>query len=130
MAVALNMALTLVASALLPVAGHAQSILADPTRPPPEFLAGGADRSIASTAAGGGQIIILSTARNQVTQNGQTASVGGRLGDATVTGLSDSEVQTRSAGKAERSKLYVGIEKRPANGIAAQPGVPTKGGAR
>ncbi len=87
--------------------------LIDPTRPPAEFLMPtGNAAAVAVPAAGGGQVIILSSSRKEVTANGQTSKLGGKLGDATVVGITDSEVTTRNGGLIEKIRLYGNIEKR------------------
>jgi len=63
----------------------------------------------------GGQIIILSSARKQVTMDGQTARLGGRLGAGTVTGISDSQLTMRVGGRYKSLSLYARVEKRITN---------------
>ena len=92
--------------------------LVDPMRPPPEFMPAVPGAPVLPTAVpagaigGGGQIIILSRDRNQVTIDGLTAKLGGKLGDARVERLTDSSVVTRNAGVVEELKLYNNVEKR------------------
>lgn len=105
--------------------------LADPTRPPPEFLGARGDRAGDAIAVpGGGQVIILSSGRNQVTMGGRSASVGHKLGDATVLSITDAEVVTRNKGQLERTPLYGDIDKRITNApSAASPAGVAKPGA-
>lgn len=67
--------------------------------------------------ASGGQIIIFSSTRKQVTMNGQTAQLGERLGTATVTGISDSQLTMRVAGRTKKLDLYAGVKKRITNAV-------------
>ena len=104
--------------------------LADPTRPPPEFLGASGDRAVDSVPVpGGGQVIILSSGRKQVTMGGQTARLGAKLGDATVVSITDSEVVTRNNSEFEQTPLYGDIDKRITNvPSASRPAGGTKGG--
>jgi len=87
--------------------------LVDPTRPPPEFAASTAGKAV-SPVPGGGQIIILSRERKEVTVNGQTAKLGGKLGEATVIDITDSRVTTRKGAAVGQINLYDEVDKRMA----------------
>ena len=95
-----------------PWRANAQAVI-DPTRPPAEFLVPGGHSAADSVPAGGaGQIIILSRDRKAVTVNGRTASLGGRLGEATVTDISDRGVTTRKDKVVDQIRLYGNVDKR------------------
>lgn len=86
--------------------------LADPMRPPVEFLPAGSSGPAVTLPAA--QMVILSEGRKQVMLNGQTLSVGGRLGDSRIESLNDSEIVLRVDNRTrERIPLYPGIAKTP-----------------
>ena len=87
--------------------------LTDPTQPPPE-LRGQGNNGNALPVPGAGQIIVLSRIRKEVTVNGQTAKLGGRLGEATVVDITDSHVTTRDGALVEQIRLYGDADKRVA----------------
>lgn len=95
----------------LPGVAGAQ-MLADPMRPPLEFMpavATGASATLPSA-----QVVILGEGRRQVTLNGQTLREGDRVGDLKVETFTDNEVVLRANGSArERISLYPGITKTP-----------------
>ena len=113
--------LVLLTGALIPAGAVAQSI-EDPTRPPAEFrtpLEGGGTGTGDPVPADGGQIIILSPGRRQVTIGSETARPGGRLGNGTLVDASDSEVVMRNGAKVERSGLYGSVRKETVSPRAA-----------
>jgi len=97
------------------VAGHAGAqVLSDPTRPPDAFRVapGSAPAAPPASQFSSQPVVILSSDRRQVTINGQTVKLGGRIGDAKVIRISDSEVVLQSADSTETIKLYAGVEKK------------------
>lgn len=86
-------------------------------RPPVEFMPSlppGSPGAAATLPAA--QVVILSEKRRQVTLNGQTVSVGGRLGDSRIESLNDSEIVLRADNRTrERIPLYPGIAKTPSD---------------
>lgn len=97
------------------VAGHAcGQALSDPTRPPDAFRSqlGSAPAAPAVSQFSSQPVVILSSDRRQVTINGQTVKIGGRIGDAKVVRISDTEVVLQSAESTETIKLYGAVEKK------------------
>jgi hypothetical protein len=130
MAFPLSLGLAVMSAVMIVPAGAWAQALSDPTRPPAEFLGPAGDRAVTSVpVAGGGQIIILSGGRTQVTMNGQTVKPGAKLGNATVTGISDSQLTTRTNGHIEKLDFYGGVEKRMTNTGPAETAAPTRRGA-
>ena len=98
---------------LLPGAVSAQAQgLVDPTKPPAELLATGMVSGAAASSAL--QSILLSRGRKIAVINGQSVSLGGKYGDATLVGISAGEVTLKSDKGVEVMKLYPGLEKSSA----------------
>jgi len=97
------------------VAGHAcAQALSDPTRPPDAFRPplGSAPAAPVASQFSSQPVVILSSDRRQITINGQTAKIGGRLGNAKVIRISDAEVVLQSTDGTETIKLYGAVEKK------------------
>lgn len=97
------------------VAGNAcGQVLADPTRPPDTFRPplGGTPAAPAASQFSSQPVVILSSDRRQVTINGQTVPLGGRIGDAKVIRISDTEVVLQSTDSIETIRLYGAVEKK------------------
>ena len=88
---------------------HAQA-LTDPTRPPTEFSSPGA-----ALAPSGPRLhsVIISPLRRLAVIDGETVSVGGKIRDATVVQISETEVILQRGEETERLTMFTGIEKRP-----------------
>lgn len=99
--------------------------LADPTRPP-NAVSGAGD---AATPSGPQlQSVLISPTRRIAVISGQTVTLGGRYGEATVASITESAVLLRYAGRSETLRLIPAVEKRdrPDAGATA----PEKGIAR
>ena len=97
------------------VAGHAcGQALSDPTRPPDALRAplGSAPAAPAASQFSSQPVVILSGDRRQVTINGQTVPLGGRIGGAKVIRISDTEVVLQSTDSIETIRLYGAVEKK------------------
>ena len=97
------------------VAGQAcGQALSDPTRPPDAFRVplGSAPAAPVASQFASQPVVILSSDRRQVTINGQTAQLGGRIGNAKVIRISDTEVVLQSTDSTETIKLYGAVEKK------------------
>jgi len=84
--------------------------LADPTRPPviePE-RAGAAAKPVGPQL----QSILISPSRRVAVIDGSAVSVGEKLGDATVSAISEGAVVLRYAGRKETLHLLPGVERR------------------
>ena len=83
--------------------------LADPTRPP-DFTAPGT-----ATAPSGPRLhsVLISPGRRLAVVDGETVAVGGKVGDATVVQISETEVVLKRGDETERLTMFSGIEKRP-----------------
>jgi MSHA biogenesis protein MshK len=114
-------ALCFASCAFAPAHGQA---FTDPTRPPDVLRtpAAGDARASAPARLSSPPVVILSGDRSRVTINGQTVLLGGRIGDARVTRISDTEVVLQSATGTETIRLYGAIDKKA---IAARPTVST-----
>lgn len=101
-------------------AGHAGPAWSDPTPPPDAFRSsrGSTPAAPAASRHSSQPVVILSSDRRQVTIDGQTVKIGGRIGDATVIRISDTEVVFRKAGRIETMKLYGTVEKKPVNSMS------------
>lgn len=89
--------------------------LSDPTRPPPgaTVSGGGAEPQEAVSAAQVLQSVTLSRQRKVATISGQEVALGGKLGDATLIAIHDSDVTLRNAdGTLETLRMYPQIEKK------------------
>jgi len=117
------------------VAGPACSqALPDPTRPPDAFRPPLGSTPAAPTAPRFASlpVVILSSDRQQVTINGQTVKLGGRIADAKVIRISDTEVVLQSAEGIESIRFYGAAEKKVLKPGAELPkgsrAVPTESG--
>jgi MSHA biogenesis protein MshK len=91
--------------------GFAQQ-LSDPTRPPREILGGGADAFEPAPGYSPAQVVIVSKDRRQATINGQTVSLGGRYGDATVVRISDEEIVLQRPDSTQVIRLYSSVNRK------------------
>jgi MSHA biogenesis protein MshK len=97
--------------------------LRDPTRPP-SF----SPESSAETAAGSRlQSVILSTRRKLALIDGQPVHLGGRVGDAVLIALSETEAVLQRGAEVERLRLVPGIDKK--RSATARPSAPLPAGA-
>ena len=83
--------------------------LADPTRPPFGAAAGGE----AQPAGPQLQSVLISPARKVAVIDGRTVPLGGKFRGATLTRITESGVELRSAGRVEQLKLFPRVEKKP-----------------
>ena len=88
--------------------------LPDPTRPPDAFRPplGSTPAAPSAPRFASLPVVILSSDRQQVTINGQTVKLGGRIGDAKVIRISDTEVVLQSAEGIESIRFYGAAEKK------------------
>jgi MSHA biogenesis protein MshK len=96
------------ALAALPVCAQG---LSDPTRPPREIL-GVMDAPDAAAGTSPAQVVLISRDRRQATINGQTVNLGGRYGNATLVGISDSELVLQRPDATEVIRLYSSVNRR------------------
>jgi MSHA biogenesis protein MshK len=99
-----------VASFVLLVAaagGHAQALV-DPTRPPNVV----ASDAAAVPAENQLQSVLISQGRRVAVINGETVSLGGRIGDATVVRISATEVTLKRGDELEVLGMFGGVEKK------------------
>jgi MSHA biogenesis protein MshK len=98
---------------------HAQALV-DPTRPPnaPALSAEGTE------APAGNQLqsVLISAGRRIAVINGETVSVGGRVGDATVVKINPTEVTLRRGNELETIGMFSGIEIKGVRRRAAEKG--------
>jgi len=110
----LQLAAAALAGAAAIAHGQAQATLADPTRPPAAFDASPAAAS-APSAASGLQAVIMRPGRKPLAViNGSTVLLGGKLGDATLVHLSESEAVLQGPSGREVLRLTPGAEVKPA----------------
>jgi MSHA biogenesis protein MshK len=107
---------------LPPIACAAQAqALSDPMRPPQAPVARKSEAPAApgATAAEGSagasqlQAILISGGRKLAVIDGVTVALGGRVGDATVVRITETEVRLRRGEQVERLKLHPAVEKTP-----------------
>lgn len=92
-----------------------QTPLADPTRPPAQALEAAPATAAAGPAASGLQAVIMRPGRKPLAViNGSTVVLGGKLGDATLVRLSESEAVLQGPGGREVLRLTPGAEMKPA----------------
>ena len=106
---ALFAALSLSASSM----ALAQISLADPTRPP--LGAAEAGPAGSDAAARGGlrlQSVLISSTRRLAVIDGKTVQIGGEVGGATLTAISETGVTLRRGGEVETLRLHPGVEKK------------------
>jgi MSHA biogenesis protein MshK len=131
MSACLNILAVLVA--LSAVSAHAQSGLADPTRPPnaAAMPQGGEEQ-----AAGGRQLqsVLLSGGRKLAVIDGSVVPLGGSVGDARVVRITETEVVLKTGEETETLKLFPGVDKqavkRSARASVPGRGSATQGGAK
>lgn len=105
-----------------PLAAQAQP-LGDPLRPPtaPSAAAAGSE-SPSQGSATELQSVLLSPTRKLAVINGQTVALGGRIGDATLTQVTETGVVLRRGDKLESLRLLPGLEKKKVAGAARSKG--------
>jgi len=90
----------------------AQTSLADPTRPP----LGAAEADPAGSAAVRGglrlQSVLISSTRRVAVIDGKTVPLGGEVGGATLTAISETGVTLRRGDEVETLRLHPGVEKK------------------
>ncbi|HEX2566490.1 MAG TPA: MSHA biogenesis protein MshK [Burkholderiales bacterium] len=103
-----------------PAHGALGQSLADPTRPPNVSGAPGAqgDAEAPSTIL---QSVLISPGRKLAVINGAVVPLGGKVGEATLTSISESQVVLKFADRIEVVKLLGGIERRPVRGAREKP---------
>lgn len=102
---------TMAAAAALAVAGAQAQALTDPTRPPSSVsapLEGQQDAPATQL-----QSVLLSSGRKLAVINGETVPLGGRIGEARVIRITETEVTLKKGDETEVLKLLPGIEKKP-----------------
>ena len=98
-----------------PTHGALGQPLSDPTRPPSvNGIAGPQGEAEAPTTVL--QSVLISPGRKLAVINGSVVPLGGKVGDATLAGISESEVVLQYADRKEVVKLLGGIERMPATG--------------
>ena len=98
---------------------QAPATLADPTRPPAAFDASPA-AAFAPGPVSGLQAVIMRPGRKPLAViNGSTVLLGGKLGDATLVHLSESEAVLLGPAGREVLRLTPGVEVAPAKGGGA-----------
>ena len=89
-------------------------ILRDPTRPP-AVLEMAPDGSGGANANAGPRLqsVLISPSRRVAVINGQTVTVGDKIGDAQLVKISEGEVVLRNGKILQTLKLFPDVEKRP-----------------
>jgi len=82
---------------------HAEN-LPDPTRPPAALSENGGDAT--GYQGPGLQSIYVSPSRREATVDGQPVKVGGKIGDATVIGITDDSVIVREGKELRTLRLF------------------------
>jgi MSHA biogenesis protein MshK len=91
--------------------------LSDPTRPPSAASAAGApDAAQASHARL--QSVLISPDRKLAMIDGRTVALGGRVGDATVVQITETQVTLRRGDELTTLRLYPGVVRRDAPAVA------------
>lgn len=112
------------ALALVSLAGAAgaQPKLADPTRPPNVTAVPGGEGVAEAPPPAQLQSVLISRGRKIALINGAAVPLGGRVGEATLVKISETEVTLRRGDELEVLKLHAGVEKMPtrSKGIAAK----------
>jgi len=105
-------AMLVVLSLSASAAAFAQASLTDPTRPP--LAAADADPSGASAARTGPRLqsVLISSSRRLAVIDGKTLTLGGEIGGATLTAISETGVTLRRGEEVETLKLHPGVEKK------------------
>lgn len=92
--------------------------LADPMRPPVEYMSKSElDRETNPNDAGG-QILILSKGRNLASINGEIIALGGKYRDGRLAAISEDELLVKGSGNQETIKLYSSINKTMLTGVS------------
>ncbi len=97
----------------------AQKGLADPTRPPIMTLA----PQVTSAAEALGpelQSVLISPARRIAVINGESVALGGKIGEATLVRVTESEAVLKQGSDMRVLKLYPSVEKTPSRPLAAK----------
>lgn len=98
--------------------------LPDPTRPPASFSAVPTNNPVVLTSGPVLQSVLISPGRMVAIISGQTVKLGGKIGEAQVVKITESEVVLRSGKETQTLKLFPDIKKtelpvvRPPNSIA------------
>jgi MSHA biogenesis protein MshK len=89
-----------------------QASLADPTRPP--LGATEADPGSAAAPRGGLRLqsVLISNTRRLAVIDGKTVQIGGEVGGATLTAISETGVTLRRGDEVETLRLHPGVEKK------------------
>ncbi len=98
---------------------QAPAALADPTRPPAAFAALPAAASAPGPVSGLQAVIMRPGRKPLAVINGSTVLLGGKLGDATLVHLSESEAVLLGPAGREVLRLTPGVEVAPAKGGGA-----------
>ncbi len=94
-------------------AALAQASMADPTRPP--LGAAEADPAGSGAATRGGmrlQSVLISNTRRLAVIDGRTVPLGGEIGGATLTSISETAVTLRRGDEVETLRLHPGVDKK------------------
>ena len=84
--------------------------LRDPTRPPFGAAGAGGEEAPAGPQL---QSVLISPARRVAVIDGRTVPLGAKFRGATLTRITESGVELRSAGRVEVLKLFPKVEKKP-----------------
>lgn len=89
--------------------------LSDPMRPPQTTVAAAPAAGAAEGGAASSQLqaILISGGRKLAVIDGATVALGGRVGDATVVRITETEVRLRRGDQVELLKLHPAVEKTP-----------------
>ena len=108
--------------------GAQGSALSDPTRPPG---AGAWQQGTQEVAPAGKQLqsVLLSGGRRVAIIDGTMVALGGKLGEARVVRISETEVVLKTGEETETLKLFPSVDKQPVKRAPgrARAGVPGKG---
>jgi MSHA biogenesis protein MshK len=105
----------LAALALAAASAAAAAPFTDPTRPP--SLLDGGRREQAVSAGPRLESVLIAPDRRVAVISGQEVTIGSRLGDAEVVGITESEVRLRRPGGEQSLKLFVAApHRRPVGG--------------
>ncbi len=106
------------AGAAEPASVGAVVSLPDPTRPPAEFLpaandvAGALDQSVLYSASGLQAVILNKNGKPRAVINGETVVLGGKVGEARLVSLTESEAVLQGPNGREILRMTPGIEKK------------------
>jgi Fe-S cluster assembly ATPase SufC len=94
---------------------HAQTALADPTRPPESVHPAGEPGSAEGTGGAGPRLlsVLIAGHRKLAVIDGRTVAPGDKLGEATVAEISETGVTLKRGTEVQTLRLYPGIEVRP-----------------